>query len=52
MAPLLIAGVGISMSIPASASAALGAVPQAEVGTRLGVNDTLGRFGGALGVDR
>jgi hypothetical protein len=28
MAPLIIAGVGISMSIPTSASAALGAVPR------------------------
>jgi EmrB/QacA subfamily drug resistance transporter len=50
VAPLLIAGVGISMSIPTSASAALGAVPPAEVGTASGVNNTLGRFGGALGV--
>src|SRR5438876_977920 len=50
VAPLLIAGVGISMSIPTSASAALGAVPPAEVGTASGVNNTLGRFGGAFGV--
>ena len=50
VAPLIIAGVGISMSIPTSASAALGAVPPAEVGTASGVNNTMGRFGGALGV--
>jgi EmrB/QacA subfamily drug resistance transporter len=50
VAPLLIAGVGISMSIPTSASAALGAVPPAEVGTASGVNNTMGRFGGAFGV--
>jgi EmrB/QacA subfamily drug resistance transporter len=48
--PLIIAGVGISMSIPTSASAALGAVPPAEVGTASGVNNTMGRFGGAFGV--
>src|SRR5260370_42243596 len=41
---------GISMSIPTSASAALGAVPPAELGTASGVNNTMGRFGGAFGV--
>jgi EmrB/QacA subfamily drug resistance transporter len=50
VAPLIIAGLGISMSIPTSASAALGAVPLAEVGTASGVNNTMGRFGGAFGV--
>lgn len=50
VAPLIIAGAGISMSIPTSASAALGAVPPAEVGTASGVNNTMGRFGGAFGV--
>ena len=50
VAPLIIAGVGISMSIPTSASAALGAVPPSELGTASGVNNTLGRFGGAFGV--
>jgi hypothetical protein len=50
VAPLIIAGLGISMSIPTSASAALGAVPPAEVGTASGVNNTMGRFGGAFGV--
>jgi len=50
VAPLIIAGVGISMSIPTSASAALGAVPPSELGTASGVNNTVGRFGGAFGV--
>ncbi len=48
--PLIIAGVGISMSIPAVASAALGAVPPTEIGTASGVNNTMQRFGGAFGV--
>jgi MFS family permease len=48
--PLIIAGVGISMSIPAVASAALGAVPPSEMGTASGVNNTMQRFGGAFGV--
>jgi MFS family permease len=50
VAPLIIAGVGISMSIPTSAAAALGAVPPAEMGTASGVNNTMGRFGGAFGI--
>ena len=48
--PLIIAGVGISMSIPTVAAAALGAVPPAEMGTASGVNNTMQRFGGAFGV--
>jgi EmrB/QacA subfamily drug resistance transporter len=48
--PLIIAGVGISMAIPAVTSAALGAVPPAEMGTASGVNNTMQRFGGAFGV--
>ncbi len=48
--PLIIAGVGISMSIPAVASAALGAVSPAEMGTASGVNNTMQRFGGAFAV--
>ncbi|MBV9092439.1 MAG: DHA2 family efflux MFS transporter permease subunit [Streptosporangiaceae bacterium] len=50
VAPLIIAGVGISMSIPTVASAALGAVPPARIGTASGVNNTMQRFGGAFGV--
>ncbi|HLI40239.1 MAG TPA: DHA2 family efflux MFS transporter permease subunit [Streptosporangiaceae bacterium] len=50
VAPLIIAGVGASMSIPTVAAAALGAVPPAEVGTASGVNNTMQRFGGAFGV--
>src|SRR5579875_691053 len=50
VAPLIIAGAGVSMSIPTVAAAALGAVPPAEVGTASGVNNTMQRFGGAFGV--
>jgi EmrB/QacA subfamily drug resistance transporter len=48
--PLVIAGVGISMSIPTTPMAALGAVPPAEIGTASGVLNTLQRFGAVFGV--
>jgi len=50
VAPLIIAGVGISMTVPTVATAALGAVPPADIGRASGVNNTLQRFGGAFGV--
>jgi EmrB/QacA subfamily drug resistance transporter len=50
VAPLIIAGAGISMALPATAAAALGAVPAADIGRASGVNNTLQRFGGAFGV--
>ena len=48
--PLIIAGVGISMTLPTVATAALGAVPPADIGKASGVNNTLQRFGGAFAV--
>jgi len=48
--PLIIAGVGISMTLPTVATAALGAVPAADIGKASGVNNTMQRFGGAFGV--
>jgi EmrB/QacA subfamily drug resistance transporter len=48
--PLVIAGVGISMVIPATPTAALGAVPPAEIGTASGVLNTMQRFGPVFGV--
>jgi MFS family permease len=48
--PLLVAGVGVSMALPTSAAAALGAVAPTEIGTASGVSNTLQRFGGALGI--
>src|SRR5215831_10385177 len=50
VAPLIIAGVGISMTLPTVATAALGAVPPADIGKASGVNNTVQRFGGAFGV--
>jgi EmrB/QacA subfamily drug resistance transporter len=48
--PLVVAGVGISMALPATAAAALGAVSPADIGKASGTNSTLQRFGGAFGV--
>ncbi len=48
--PLVIAGVGISMVIPTTPTAALGAVPPADLGTASGVQTTLQRFGAVFGV--
>lgn len=48
--PLLIAGVGISMAIPTTPTAALGAVPPSDLGTASGVQSTLQRFGAVFGV--
>jgi EmrB/QacA subfamily drug resistance transporter len=48
--PLLIAGAGISMAIPTSATAALSAVGSADVGRASGVSNTMQRFGAAFGI--
>jgi EmrB/QacA subfamily drug resistance transporter len=48
--PLVIAGVGVSMTLPTVAATALNAVPAADIGRASGVNNTLQRFGGAFGV--
>jgi EmrB/QacA subfamily drug resistance transporter len=48
--PLIIAGIGISMALPTTTAAALGAVAPPEMGTASGTNSTLQRFGGAFGV--
>ena len=48
--PLIIAGVGVSMTLPTVPTAALGAVPPGDVGRASGVNNTLQRFGSAFGI--
>jgi len=48
--PFVIAGVGISMVLPATPTAALSSVPPADIGKASGVNNTLQRFGGVFGV--
>ncbi len=48
--PIIIAGVGISMTIPATPTAALDAVPPADLGKASGVQNTLQRFGAVFCV--
>jgi EmrB/QacA subfamily drug resistance transporter len=48
--PLIVAGVGISMAVPTTPMAALGAVPREDVGKASGVMNTMQRFGGPFGV--
>jgi len=48
--PLVLAGVGISMALPTTPAAALGAVNPEDLGKASGTNSTLQRFGGAFGV--
>ena len=50
MVPFIVAGVGVSMALPTTATAALSAVPPAELGKASGANNTLQRFGGAFGI--
>jgi EmrB/QacA subfamily drug resistance transporter len=48
--PLILVGGGISMALPTSPAAALGAVARTEIGKASGVNSTVQRFGGVFGV--
>jgi EmrB/QacA subfamily drug resistance transporter len=47
---LLIAGVGVSMTLPTVPTAVIGAVEPAEIGTASGINSMVQRFGGVLGI--
>jgi EmrB/QacA subfamily drug resistance transporter len=48
--PLIIAGIGISMTVPTVPTSALNAVPAADIGKASGVQSTLQRFGAVFGV--
>jgi EmrB/QacA subfamily drug resistance transporter len=50
IAPMMLAGVGVSAAMPAAQNAVLAAVPPAEIGTASGVYNTMRQLGGALGV--
>jgi EmrB/QacA subfamily drug resistance transporter len=50
IAPLIVAGVGISMSFPAAQNSVVGAVPAAAIGKAAGVNSTMRELGGVLGI--
>jgi EmrB/QacA subfamily drug resistance transporter len=50
VAPLLVAGVGISMALPTAATAAMSAVRPDQLGKASGANSTLQRLGAVFGV--
>jgi EmrB/QacA subfamily drug resistance transporter len=50
VAPLIVAGVGISMCFPTVANAVTSSVPVADVGVAAGTNNALNALGGVFGV--
>ena len=48
--PFVIAGIGISMSIPAASAAALSAAPRESLGKAAGISNTLQQFGAVFGI--
>jgi EmrB/QacA subfamily drug resistance transporter len=50
VAPLILAGIGISMAIPAAQNAVMGAVSPAELGKASGTLSTMRQLGGAFGL--
>jgi EmrB/QacA subfamily drug resistance transporter len=50
IAPLMIAGVGISMTFPASQTAVISAVPPEAIGTASGTTSTMRQLGGVVGI--
>jgi EmrB/QacA subfamily drug resistance transporter len=50
LAPFVVAGVGVSMAIPAAQTAVIGAVSPDEIGKAAGVNSMLRELGGVFGI--
>ena len=50
VAPLIVAGVGVSMCFPTVANAVTSSVPPADVGVAAGTNNALNALGGVFGV--
>lgn len=48
--PLIVAGCGVSLAMPAAQNATLGSVPRESIGTASGTFNTLRQLGGVLGV--
>src|SRR5215208_729193 len=48
--PLIVAGVGISMSFPAAQNSVVGSVPPDAIGKAAGTNSTMRELGGVLGI--
>ena len=50
IAPLIIAGCGVSMSFPAAQNSVVGSVPPEAVGKASGTNSTMRELGGVFGI--
>jgi hypothetical protein len=50
IAPMILAGVGISMSFPAAQNSVVGSVPAEAIGKAAGTNSTMRELGGVLGI--
>jgi MFS family permease len=50
VAPLVIAGLGISMAMPAAQSSVMSSIPPAAIGQASGTFNTLRQLGGVFGV--
>jgi EmrB/QacA subfamily drug resistance transporter len=50
IAPLVIAGVGISMTFPAAQNSVVGSVPVEAIGQAAGTNSTMRQLGGVFGI--
>jgi EmrB/QacA subfamily drug resistance transporter len=50
IAPLIVAGCGVSMAMPAAQNAVIGAVPHGEIGKASGTFNTLRQLGGTFGI--
>ena len=50
LVPFIVAGVGVSMAIPAAQTSVIGSVSADEIGKAAGVNSTLRELGGVFGI--
>jgi EmrB/QacA subfamily drug resistance transporter len=50
VAPMMLAGVGVSIAMPAAQNAVLGAVPPSAIGTAAGIYNTMRQLGATFGI--
>ncbi len=50
VAPMMLAGTGVSMAMPAAQNAVLGAVPVSAIGTASGIYNSMRQLGATLGI--
>jgi len=48
--PLIVAGCGVSMAIPAAQNSVLGSVAESAIGKAAGINSTMRELGGVFGI--